>query len=169
VSRGHKEGAGTYSASDGLWEAAYGDWRRENARIADILLVLSWTGLRWSEVREVRVDDLMRVPTPGLMIRRAAPEGVGTKSTKGRRSRRVPLANRVLPLVLAMAEGKEPGDLLFTTAGGSQLHRTATARAVNWSAACAFSPVSRRIRHSRFQASGIRNVCSMCWSPSFRR
>src|SRR6478735_4919475 len=110
----------------------YGDWRRENPRIAEILLVLSWTGLRWSEVRAVRVDDLMQVPTPGLMIRRAAPEGVGTKSTKGRRSRRVPLANRVLPLVLAMAEGKEPGDLLFTTAGGAQLHRTATLRAVNW-------------------------------------
>jgi integrase len=113
-------------------EAAYRGWQRENARLADILLVLGWTGLRWSEARAVRAEDLMRVPTPGLMIRRAAPEGVGTKSTKGRRSRRVPLANRVLPLVLAMAEGREPGDLLFTTEGGSQLHRTATLRVVHW-------------------------------------
>ena len=39
------------------------------------------------------------------------------------------LANRVLQLVLAMAEGKQLGDLLFTTEGGSQLHRTATLRA----------------------------------------
>jgi integrase len=31
-----------------------------------------------------------------------------------------------------MAEGKEPGDLLFTTEGGSQLHRTATLRVVHW-------------------------------------
>ena len=54
------------------------------------------------------------------------------KSTKGRRSRRVPLANRVLPLVLAMAEGKEPDDLLFTTQGGAQLHRTSVLRAVDW-------------------------------------
>jgi hypothetical protein len=38
---------------------------------------------------------------------------------------------RVLPLVLAMADGKEPGDLLFTTDGGSPLHRTATLRAVD--------------------------------------
>jgi hypothetical protein len=30
-----------------------------------------------------------------------------------------------------MAESKEAGDLLFTTEGGSQLHRTATLRAVN--------------------------------------
>ena len=74
----------------------------------------------------------MQIPTPGLMIRRAAPEGVGTKSTKGRRSRRVPLANRVLPLVLAMAEGKEDSELLLTTNGGARLHRTATLRAVDW-------------------------------------
>ena len=74
----------------------------------------------------------MQVPTPGLLIRRAAPEGVGVKSTKGRRSRRVPIANRVLPLVNDLAAGKEPGDLLFTTAGGAQLHRTATLRALDW-------------------------------------
>ena len=54
------------------------------------------------------------------------------KSTKGRRSRRVPLANRVLPLVLAMAEGRDPDDLLFTTEGGAQLHRTSVLRAVSW-------------------------------------
>jgi integrase len=97
-----------------------------------VLLVLGWTGLRWSEAREVRVEDLMQVPTPGLLIRRAAPEGIDVKSTKGRRSRRVPLANRVLPLVLAMAEDKEPGDLLFTTRGGAKLHRSAVLRAVDW-------------------------------------
>lgn len=113
-------------------EEAYLGWKEHNPRLADILLALGWTGLRWSEARAARVEDLMRVPTPGLMIRRAAPEGVGEKSTKGRRSRRVPLADRVLPLVRAMAEGKQPTDLLFTTDGGAQLHRTATLRAVSW-------------------------------------
>lgn len=113
-------------------EAAYRGWRAANPRLADVLLVLGWTGLRWSEARAVRVEDLMRVPTPGLLIRRAAPEGIGVKATKGRRSRRVPLADRVLPLVLAMANGKEPDDLLFTTEGGAQLHRTAVLRAVAW-------------------------------------
>ncbi|WP_230207734.1 tyrosine-type recombinase/integrase [Microlunatus sp. Gsoil 973] len=114
-------------------EAAYLRWKGENARLADILLVLGWTGLRWSEVRAVTVRDLMQVPTPGLVIRRAAPEGVGTKSTKGRRSRRVPLADRVLPIVLDLAEGRKPNDLLFTTDRGAQLHRTPVLRSVNWS------------------------------------
>jgi hypothetical protein len=84
-------------------------WHETNTRLADVLLVLGWTGLRWSEARAVRVEDLTRVPTPGLLTRRAAPEGVGLKSTKGRRSRRVPLADRVLPLVLDMAENKQAG------------------------------------------------------------
>ena len=113
-------------------EEAHGRWGAQNAHLADVLLVLAWTGLRWSEARSVQVRDLMEVPTPGLMVRRAEPEGMRTKSTKGRRSRRVPLANRVLPLVVAMAEGKKQNDLLFTTLRGSQLHRTPVLRAVRW-------------------------------------
>ena len=80
-----------------------------------------------------RVADLMEVPTPGLLVRRSAPEGVGTKSTKGRRSRRVPLANRILPTVRRLAEGKEPSDLLLTTSRGARLHRSAVLRSLRWS------------------------------------
>jgi integrase len=114
-------------------EAAYLGWHQQNPRLAEMLLILACTSLRSSEARAVRVEDLMRMPTSGLVVRRAAPEGVGVKSTKRRRSRRVPLANRVLPLVLAMTEGKEPGDLLFTPQGGAQLHRTSVLRALDWS------------------------------------
>jgi integrase len=114
-------------------EAAYARWREQDPQLADILLVMGWTGLRWGEVRSVLVEDLLDDPTPGLVIRRSQPEGVETKATKGRRSRRVPVANRVLPIVHRMREGKEPRDFLFTTAGGAQLHRTAVLRTVGWS------------------------------------
>lgn len=113
-------------------EAAYLRWKAHDEHLANVLLVLGWTGLRWSEARAVEVRDLMRVPTPGIMVRRAAPEGVGTKATKGRSSRRVPLADRVLPIVLKMAEGKADNDLLFVTARGSRLHRTPVIRALKW-------------------------------------
>ncbi|MBO0812109.1 MAG: tyrosine-type recombinase/integrase [Microlunatus sp.] len=129
-------------------EAAYARWHAKNARLADILLVLGWTGLRWSEVRAVTVRDVMRVPTPGLMIRRAHPEGVGVKSTKGRRSRRVPLADRVLPIVLDLAESQKPNDLLFTTDRGAQLHRTPVLRSVKW----ASTADGRRIHDLRHTA-----------------
>ena len=114
-------------------QAAYERWVEVDARLADILLVLGWTGLRWAEARALTVADLMEVPTPGLLVRRSAPEGVGTKSTKGRRSRRVPLANRILPTVRGLAEGKEPSDLLLTTSRGARLHRSAVLRSLRWS------------------------------------
>jgi len=113
-------------------EVAHERWATTDQRLADVLLVLGWTGLRWAEARALTVADVMQVPTPGLMVRRSAPEGVGTKSTKGRRSRRVPLANRVLSIVQRLSEGKEPGDLLLTTSRGATLHRSAVLRSVKW-------------------------------------
>ena len=77
-------------------------------RLADILLVAAWTGLRWSELREARVRDFVRVPMPVLLVSRAAPEGVEAKVTKSGKSRRVPVADRVLPLVQACADGQGP-------------------------------------------------------------
>jgi integrase len=113
-------------------ENVYLTWQQEDAHLADVLLVLAWTGLRWGEARALTVDDLMEVPTPGLQVRRSAPEGIGTKATKGRHSRRVPLSNRILPFIQALAEGKQSGDLLLTTARGARLHRGAVVRTVAW-------------------------------------
>lgn len=113
-------------------EDAFSRWQSHDERLAEILLVLGWTGLRWGEARSLQVADFMEVPTPGLMVRRSRPEGVGTKATKGRRTRRVPLANRVLPIVRRLAEGKQPNDLLLTTQGGATLHRSAMLRSVKW-------------------------------------
>lgn len=113
-------------------EDVYRVWTARDDRLADVLLVMAWTGLRWGDARAVIVDDIVEVPTPGLLVRRSAPEGVGTKATKGRRSRRVPVANRVLPLVEEMSRDKSLGDLLLTTAGGARLHRSAVLRTLDW-------------------------------------
>ena len=104
-----------------------------NQRLADVLLVAGWTGLRWSELREVRVRDVVQVPMPVILVSRAAPEGVEAKLTKSGKSRRVPVADRVLPLVRACAEGKGPEDLLFTTQSGHRLHASVVKRSVAWS------------------------------------
>jgi integrase len=107
-------------------------WADRDPALANVLMVLGWTGLRWAEARALTVGDFVEVPTPGLLVRRSDPEGVGRKATKGRTSRRVPLANRVLPLVRGFAHGKAPGDLLLTTAQGAQLHRSAVLRTLAW-------------------------------------
>lgn len=132
VPRGSHERTEMRPFSEEELEAAYLGWRERDERLADILLVLGWTGLRWAEARSITVADVMEVPSPGLLVRRSDPEGVGIKSTKGRRSRRVPLANRVLPIVRELAKGKEPADLLFTTSRGARLHRSAVLRTLNW-------------------------------------
>lgn len=113
-------------------EVAWSRWSERNPRLADVMLLLGWTGLRWAEMRAVRVGDVMQVPTPGLLISRSNPEGVGIKSTKGRRSRLVPLADRVLGIVETLSLGKSPTDLLCTTDLGTALHRTAVVRTLDW-------------------------------------
>lgn len=133
VPRSSKEQVEMQPWSEDELETVFHDWRKHDAHLAGVLLVMGWTGLRWGEARALTVDDLMEVPTPGLLVRRSAPEGVGTKSTKGRRSRRVPVADRVLPIIRQLAESKQPGDLLLTSSRGARLHRTASLRSVNWS------------------------------------
>lgn len=104
----------------------------EDARLADLLLIAGWTGLRWSELREVRVRDFVEVPLPMLVVSRAAPEGVEVKSTKSGKRRMVPVADRVLPLVRAMAEGMQADDLLFRTSSGHRLHASSVKRSLRW-------------------------------------
>lgn len=116
---------------DGL-EGVNEAWAERDQRLADLLLVLGWTGLRWGEARALAVADVVELPTPGLLVRRSAPEGIPTKATKGRRTRRVPVADRVLPIVRQLADGKSPSDLLLTTTRGARLHRSAVLRTLDW-------------------------------------
>ncbi len=50
----------------------------------------------------MRVPDFVEVPLPMLVVQRAEPEGVPTKGAKSGRTRRMPLADRVLPSVRAL-------------------------------------------------------------------
>lgn len=107
--------------------------RQFDDRAADLVAIAAWTGLRWSELRAVTVGDFSRVPVPVLVVRRAAPEGVAVKTTKGRRARTVPIADRVLRLVEAGAQGKAADDPLFTSSTGARLHASGFKKAAHWS------------------------------------
>ena len=114
-------------------EAFYVRAAGRNQRLADLVLIDGWTGLRWSELRAVRVRNFIEVPMPMLVVDRAEPEGVRVKTTKSDRSRRVPIADRVLPLIRACAEGRGPDERLFVTESGHRLHATALKRTLAWS------------------------------------
>jgi integrase len=103
-----------------------------NERLAGVVLVAAWTGLRWGELRALRVCDFSEFRHPVLTVQRSHSEGQAVKGTKSGRARRVPVADCLLETLRDMATGKSPEDLLVTTERGAQLHRTAFIRATHW-------------------------------------
>ncbi len=102
-------------------EAAWAQWHDLSPTLADALLVLGWTGLRWGELLASAWGDFVEVPSPCLRVSRSQSEGAPRpKGTKSNQSRRVPLADRVLPIVSARARGRSVDSLLFVgTVGDS--------------------------------------------------
>lgn len=139
--------------------------RAHSQHLSDVLLVDAWTGLRWSELRAIRVRDFVELPMPMLVVQVAEPEGVHIKAPKSGRARRVPVADRVLPLVRAMAAGKAGGDRLFVSESGHQLHASALKRTTHW----ASTADGRRIHDLRHTAAclwlakGVDPVTVQAW------
>ena len=96
-------------------------------RYADLTLVLAMTGVRFGELRGLRVRDVVSVPYPGLLVKRSVPQSGRTGAviervtTKSGRSRLVPLTDLVRPVVEAWADGRAPDDLLFPAPEGGYL------------------------------------------------
>jgi integrase len=97
--------------------------------LADVTLIAGWTGLRWGELRALRVGDVQKLPRrrSGWQARKTA--GGQVKVTKGRSARRVPLAAVVIEAVRRVASGKPPGGLPGDRRSGGQLWRSAFQRA----------------------------------------
>lgn len=115
------------------------DEQREIAgRYAEITLVLALTGVRFGELRGLRVRDVVSVPYPGIVVKRSIPQSgltgavIERATTKSGRSRMVPLSDLVRPVVERWAEGREPDDLLFPAPGGGYLSAQNWRRAVHW-------------------------------------
>ena len=124
VPRSSEPRAEMYPFGEADLERVYENGRKRSVRLAEILLIAAWTGLRWSELRALRVRDFVEVPLPILVVQVAEPEGVAVKVTKSRKSRRVPVADRILSMVRRMAASREADAPLFVTYTGHQLHAT---------------------------------------------
>lgn len=108
--------------------------------LADVTLALGLTGVRFGELRGLRVRDVTDDPYPALVVRRSLPTSGRTgavilrSTTKGGRSRVVPLTDLVRPVVLARAVGREPDDLIFPATEDGFLHGPNWRRTVDWDA-----------------------------------
>jgi integrase len=107
-------------------------------READLTLVLGLTGLRFGELRGLRVADLLEVPYPALRVSRSVPasRGGGTpivrERTKTGKARVVPLAEILVPVVRRWSVDKQPSDLLFTAPQGGWISLSNWRRSVRW-------------------------------------
>lgn len=120
----NRERINPYSTHEELL-ADVGRIAERNYIAASVYLLLALTGLRWSEARCLTVADFQRHGlVPRLIVSKAQPEGQPLKVTKSGRDRVVPIEPAALPILERFAAGKRPGDLLLTSATGSQLHRS---------------------------------------------
>lgn len=110
-------------------ESAWKEWSEFSPVLADVMLILARTGLRWSEARALTVAD---VEGAYLLVSRAVSEGGRTRRLPAAQLRRVPLVPRIRPIVERLVAGRDPDELLLTTGLGCQLHRTAVLRRLNW-------------------------------------
>jgi integrase len=113
------EGVGTFSDAE-LTDVLARQYQR-NSRMAEVTEFLSLTGLRWSELRALRVADLQAAPFPSIRVVRAQSDGYAEKGPKTYRGRVVPLTVRALELAAPRVADRSDGDYLFTSASGAQL------------------------------------------------
>ncbi|MFT3860542.1 tyrosine-type recombinase/integrase [Micropruina sp.] len=98
----------------------------------DIVEVAGWIGVRWGELRALRVSDVQRVPMLGLHVTKSQTEGGKVKPTKAYATRLVPLPQQIWPTVQRLMQGKSPNDFLITGPSGGQLWTGTFRRAVKW-------------------------------------
>lgn len=117
----HQESEGVDTFTDAeLTDVLVRQYER-NPGMAEVTEFLSLTGLRWSELRALRVADLRTAPFPSIRVVRAQSDGYAEKGTKTYRGRVVPLTARALELAAPRAADRSAGDYLFTSSSGAQL------------------------------------------------
>lgn len=96
--------------------------RQRRSDIADVFEFMSLTGVRWGELRAIRVGWLSEVPLAQLNVERSHSDRYEEKTPKSwRGTRPVPLSPRALDSFRQYAVGKQPDDYLFTNQQGGQL------------------------------------------------
>ena len=70
-----------------FWERA----REKNRRLADLVLLAAWTGLRWSELRAIRVRDFVELPMPMLIVQGLNPRALRPRGPSQARPGACPL------------------------------------------------------------------------------
>lgn len=113
-------------------ESAWQEWEHRDPILADVMLVLARTGVKWGEARALTVADVHNRHRT-LHINKTASEGVSPRLLPTHQVRNVPVVPRLADIVDRSVARRDPDELLLTTSKGAQLHRTAVLRRLSWS------------------------------------
>lgn len=90
--------------------------------IADVFEFMSLSGMRWGEVRAMRVSWLSEVPFPQLVVESSHSDNFDEKAPKSwRGTRAIPLSPRAVAIFTEHAADKDRDDYVFTNKYGHQL------------------------------------------------
>ncbi|MBO1740723.1 tyrosine-type recombinase/integrase [Leifsonia sp. TF02-11] len=103
-----------------------------NPLMAEVTEFISLTGVRWSELRSLRVRNLQNLTHPAVRVLRAQSDGYEEKGTKTRKGRTVPLVARAYAIAGRRAEGRDPDEYLFASKTGRQLSGNLFRRYLKW-------------------------------------
>lgn len=106
--------------------------RGRNPLMAEVTEFISLTGLRWSELRSLRVSSFQEVPYAAIRVSRAQSDGYEEKGTKTKKWRPVPLTDRAREIAAARASDRRPDEYLFTSTTGKQLSGNLFRKYVRW-------------------------------------
>lgn len=150
---------GAVRTSDGLETFTHGELTQTleqhyqlRPHLAAVTEFLSLTGLRWSELRALRVSDLHQDPFPVIRVARAHSENYAEGATKNGRVRLVPLTRRAAALAVARTVGRNRDDYLFTSVTGLQLRGEPFRHIMAWSTT---TPPGRTIHDLRHFAASV--------------
>lgn len=129
---------------------------------ADVVRVLALAGLRWGELAGLRVGDRIALPGPGLGLQRAvlASNDKGDlylDTLKNKKTRTVPLAPPLVPIVESCAAGKDSNDWLFGSPRGGPLHES------NWKRSVAWTTATEAIGRPDLRVHDLRHTCASVW------
>lgn len=120
-------------------DAAWARWAEYDHVLADSMLLIAHTGLRWREARALSVTDLAPHVNQIVVTAQRRDDGSVVSSsqapsvrTPSARVRRIPICLRIRQAARALAERAGSGGLLLTDGLGNPLQRAAVARALDW-------------------------------------
>lgn len=132
--------------------------RNLSCPLADVTEFASEAGLRWAEVRALRVCDLHELPIPAIRVFKSHSDGYAEKDTKNHTRRNVPLTDRAFQIARSHAAMRPKDAYLFTSKTGRQLRAGLLYRQTHWHETTVRGLTLHATRHywaSRALAAGI--------------